>query len=472
LIPIDEVPERWASYLSARSPAWNDADETATVTYSVPLTPECKELPAAPMTLEASGLSLDLVTQLALKTLHFAGELTGLALAERLGLQWPVIEPAVEQLKHHRHCEVAGGSYVGGSAFRYRITDAGRARAGLFLETNRYVGCAPVPLAQYRQYIEQWKRETAPSATPTRLAEAFRDLVLPHQLLDLLGPAINAGHSLFVYGAAGNGKTQIARRIRDVLQGEIAVPHALEIEGQIIRMFDVVAHESVGLPAVSNNLDRGVAADARWVLCKRPVVMAGGEMTLDVLNLGRGMGGYYKAPIQLRANGGVLVIDDFGRQRCSVTELLNRWIVPLESRIDFLTLDTGHMFDVPFELLTVFATNLKPQDLMDEAFLRRIHAKVHVGDPTPAEFAVIFRNCCDQQGVVYDAALVDHLIGGFYRRERHPLRGCHPRDLIEHALMLAAYRDEPRHLTPELLDAACDVYFVRGEPDAGTPHVS
>jgi hypothetical protein len=190
---------------------------------------------------------------------------------------------------------------------------------------------------------------------------------------------------------------------------------------------------------------------------------------MDVLGLGRGVGGYYKAPIQLRANGGVLVIDDFGRQRCSVTELLNRWIVPLESRIDFLTLDTGHMFDVPFELLTVFATNLKPQDLMDEAFLRRIHAKVHVGDPTPAEFAVIFRNCCEQQGVAYDSSLVDHLIGGFYRRERRPLRGCHPRDLIELALMQASYNNEPRAVTPELLDQACSVYFVHEEPEPPAP---
>lgn len=425
------------------------------------VSPIAQDVPRAPLTLHEAGLSIDLLVQLTLKTLHFAGELTGTLLGERLGLAWPVIEPVVDQLKAQRHCEIAGGSFVGGATFRYRITDAGRERASLFLESSKYVGKAPVPLDQYRAYLARWARNTPPSATPVRLETAFSDLVLPPKLLDHLGPAINQGHSLFVYGEAGNGKTQIARRIRDVLRGVIAVPHAIEVEGQIIRVFDTVAHEPLMAAAPSESLDRGIERDARWVLCRRPVVMAGGELTMETLELGRSVGGYYKAPIQLRANGGVLVVDDFGRQRASVTELLNRWIVPLESRIDFLALDTGHVFDVPFEVLTVFATNLKPQDLMDEAFLRRIHAKVHVADPSEAEYARIFRNCCEQQGVPFEPALVDHLIGGFYRPERRPLRGCHPRDLIEHALMLAAYRGEPRALTPALLDAACELYFVR-----------
>ncbi len=435
-------------------------------------------MPEAPRTLAEAGLSLDLVTQLALKQLHFAGELEGSEIAARLGLMWPVVEPALEGLKQQRQLEVVGGSFLGGATYRYRITDAGRARAVLFLEANAYVGAAPVPLAQYRAYIEEFSRTVPHSATPRRLRETFPHLVLPEEVLDKIGPAINAGTSLFIYGEAGNGKTQIARGIRDVLDEDVAVPHAIEVEGQIVRVFDPVTHEVSGdttVPAEAlgilpdrhqEPLDLGAQPDRRWVRCRRPVVIVGGELSMESLMLGRSPGGYYKAPLQLLANGGVLVIDDFGRQRCSTTELLNRWIVPLESRVDYLTLGTGQSFEVPFRALIVFATNLKPQALVDEAFLRRIHAKVYVAGPTREEYMRIFEQYCAYVGVPFFPGHVDHLLDGYYRRHHTPMRGCHPRDLITHALLLAEYRGEPRELTNDLLDAACHVYFIRDDESA------
>ncbi len=376
------------------------------------------------------------------------------------------------------------GRSSGGATYRYRITDAGRSRAVLFLEGNAYVGAAPVTLAAYRDYIESFARTVPHSATPRRLRAAFPHLVLPESVLDQIGPAINAGSSLFIYGEAGNGKTQIARGIRDVLDEDIAIPQAIEVEGQIVRVFDPVTHETVAEPSSplapphdpadrSNDpLDLGHRPDRRWVRCKRPVVIAGGELSLESLMLGRSPGGYYKAPLQMLANGGVLVIDDFGRQRCSTTELLNRWIVPLESRVDYLTLGTGQSFEVPFRTLIVFATNLRPQELVDEAFLRRIHAKVRVAGPTREEFARIFEQYCSAVDVTYVPGHVDHLLDGYYRYYQQPIRGCHPRDLISHALLLAEYRSEPRELTPALLDAACHVYFVRDDAHQAHPPAS
>lgn len=423
-------------------------------------------VPTAPATLKQSGLSLDLVTQLALKTLHFAGELAGNEIAERLGLPWPVIEPAIEALKQQHHVEVVGGSFVGGASYRFRITDGGRARAVLFLGANAYVGIAPVPLAQYRAYIRDFTELADHPASPSRVRAAFPHLVLTDDLIDLIGPSVADGHSLFLYGEAGNGKTQIARGLRDALAGDIAIPHAIEVEGQIIRMFDPVTHDPVESMPRSTGLDLGTPEDHRWVRCHRPLVVTGGELTIEHLQLGRNPGGYYKAPPQLLATGGVLVVDDFGRQRCSPTELLNRWIVPLESREDYLTLATGQSFTVPFRALVVFATNLAPQDLVDEAFLRRIHAKVRIPNPSREQYEHIFEMRCAAEGVPFQASLVAHVLDGFYATHKLPMRGCHPRDLIDHALRLAAYHGLPRRLTPALLTAACSVYFVTDEQNA------
>jgi predicted ATPase with chaperone activity len=418
-------------------------------------------VPPPPTTLEATGLGLDLVVQLVLKQLHFSGELTGIEIARRLGLEFSVIEPALDFVKRLHQCEIVGGTGIGGPSYRYRITDAGRQRAMLFLDHNQYVGVAPVPLGQYVRYLESYRDAVPRSITRSRVREAFSHLVLSERVLDQVGPAIGAAHSMFVYGPPGNGKTVIAQAIRNLLDGELAVPHALEVEGNIIRLFDPVNHEPIEMPAPTTSLARGTSHDARWVRCRRPLVMVGGELTLESLELSYSRTtGFYTAPIQAVANGGVLVIDDFGRQRCSARELLNRWIVPLESRVDFLTLNTGQKVELPFMLLVVFATNIRPSELVDEAFLRRIHYKVFAESPTVADFKHIFEKCCADRGVAYEEQLVDDLLNHYYRPRNIALRGCHPRDLLDQALAQAAYLDRDRRLTSDLLEAACASYFV------------
>jgi predicted ATPase with chaperone activity len=421
------------------------------------------EMPPAPATYQEAGLSLDLLIQLTLKTLHFAGELTGGELSRRLGVAFSIIEPALEALKAQRQIEIGGGSMVGRASYRYRITDAGRQRAVLFLESNHYVGVAPVPFEQYQRYMRAFATTAPRSATRDRVRAAFSHLVISQAVLDQLGPAINAGHSMFVYGPPGNGKTVISQAIRKLLDGEIAIPHAIEVEGAIIRFFDPVNHEPIedGEGDGDASLDLGARYDRRWVRCRRPMVMVGGELTLESLELSYSpTAGFYRMPVQAVANGGVLVIDDFGRQQVAPRELLNRWIVPLESRVDFLTLQSGQKFELPFNVLVVFATNIKPAELVDEAFLRRIHYKVFAESPTVAEFMQIFENCCRERQLPFDRTLVQDLLKSYYEPRRIPLRGCQPRDLIDQAMSLAEYLAAPRELSRELLQAACASYFV------------
>jgi predicted ATPase with chaperone activity len=413
-----------------------------------------------PRTLQEAGLSPDLVTQLVLKTLHFAGELTGTELARRLGLSFFAIEPVLTGIKQQHHCEITGG-VLGSPSFHYRITDAGRSRAMLFLEQSHYVGAAPVPLAQYRRYMHEFKKRMSGNVNRQKVRNAFSHLVISQRVLDQLGPAINAGHSMFVYGPPGNGKTVISQAIHNLLEGNLYIPHAIEVEGSIIRFFDPVNHEVVPETDTDSGLDIGSGSDGRWVLCRRPMVMVGGELSLDQLELSYSPTmGFYRAPVQAVANGGVLVIDDFGRQSCAPRDLLNRWIVPLESRVDFLTLQTGQKFDFPFMTLIVFATNIKPQELVDEAFLRRIHYKIFAESPTKAEFLQIFENCCHERGMEYRPDVVEHLLATYYRPRQIQLRGCQPRDLLNQAVSLAQYLGEEPGVRTELLEAACAAYFV------------
>ena len=423
--------------------------------------------PSAPMSLEEAGLSLDLVLQLVLKTLHFSGELSGSELARRLGLEFPVISPALDLLKTQHQVAIVGGGIVGGASYRYRITDSGRTRAALFLETSHYVGIAPVPIAQYQEYMRAYRAAAPKGAQRDRVRDAFSHLVISDAVLDQLGPAINAGHSMFVYGPPGNGKTVISQAIHNLMEGSIAIPHALEIEGAIVRLFDPVNHEPLSSEDEGESLTSLIAGDRRWVRCRRPRVMVGGELTLDSLELSYNpTTGFYRAPVQAIANGGVLVIDDFGRQQCSPRDLLNRWIVPLESRVDFLTLQSGQKFELPFMTLIVFATNIRPAELVDEAFLRRIQYKIFAESPTVEDFKQIFATCCRDLGATAEHGLVEQVLLQYYRPRKIALRGCHPRDLIKQSLSLASYLDRPPHLTYDLLEAACNSYFVSEAPES------
>jgi predicted ATPase with chaperone activity len=429
--------------------------------------PEVIPHPPSPQTLEETGLGLDLITQLVLKSLHFAGELTGSELSRRLGLEFAVLTPALDLLKAQQQCAIVGGGFVGGASYRYRITDAGRTRAALFLETSHYVGVAPVPLAQYQAYMREYRTAVPRTASRDRVRKAFAHLVISDSVLDQLGPAINAGHSMFVYGPPGNGKTVISQAIHNLLEGNIAIPHALEVEGNIVRLFDPVNHEKLQSEDDERTLTMQEAGDRRWVRCRRPMVMVGGELTLESLELSYNpTTGFYRAPVQAVANGGVLVIDDFGRQTCSPRDLLNRWIVPLESRVDFLTLQSGQKFELPFMTLIVFATNIRPAELVDEAFLRRIQYKIFAESPTVEDFKQIFARCCADLGASVEPGLVEHLLLDYYRPRNIPLRGCHPRDLIKQALSLASYLDRPAHLTGDLMEAACNSYFVNDRQES------
>jgi energy-coupling factor transporter ATP-binding protein EcfA2 len=417
----------------------------------------------APTSVQETGLNGDLITQLLIKQLHRSPDCTGVELARRLGLEFSVIEPLLEAMRRLHHCEIAGGGMLGGPSYRYRITDAGRRQAHLLLEHSQYSGAAPVPLAQYVAYMEKYRRAVDRKVTPDGVRRAVSHLVLTDKVLHQIGPAVASGQSMFVYGPPGNGKTVIAQAIHNLLPGEIAIPHALEVEGQIIRLFDPINHDP--LPARAHDeLMEGARLDQRWVRCRRPNVMVGGEMALSSLDLAFSpLTGLCNAPIQLMANGGILVIDDFGRQNCSPTEMLNRWIVPLESRIDFLTLQSGQKFEVPFMVLVVFATNIHPSKLVDEAFLRRIQYKIHAESPSRAGFKQIFEKVCQQEEIEYDDDVVEHLLREFIEPNGIKVRGCQPRDLIGRAMSHANYMGYPRKLTPELMEIACASYFVTDE---------
>jgi predicted ATPase with chaperone activity len=430
---------------------------------------ETPSLLPAPLTLAEAGLKRDLVEQLMVKALHFAGELTGFELTDRLGLSFPAIEPAIDSLKAQRLVEIVGGSSLGPPSYHYRISSLGRERAGMFLDRNMYSGVAPVPLDQYIQYMTRFFATTPHDVTPEQVRAAFSHLVLSDRVLNQLGPAVNAGHSLFVYGPPGNGKTVISQAIRNLLVGDLWVPHALEVDGSMITIFDPINHELLPLPEESEGLETVHHVDRRWLRCKRPLVTVGGELVLDSLELTYNpTAGLYRAPIQLVANGGVLVIDDFGRQQAPPQALLNRWILPLEGRVDYLQLQSGQKIAVPFMVLPVFATNIRPADLVDEAFLRRIQYKVLAEDPTAADFALIFERVCRDRGLPFDPAHVSYLLDSVLTPRQIAMRGCQPRDLINQAVALAKYRGDPYELTTALLNDACASYFVE-EHDGASP---
>ena len=425
-----------------------------------PSAPRASSQLPPPTTLAEAGLSLDLVTQLVIKILHFSGELTGAELANRLGVIFAIVEPAIEFLKVQRYCEIVSGTMIGGSSYTYRITSEGRRAAALFLQQNQYVGVAPVPLKQYATYMAAHKRETVTTLSREGAREALSNLVLSDTVIDEIAASINGGHSVFIYGPPGNGKSIIARAIRDLFAGDVAIPHALEVEGNIVRILDPINHEE--RPWIEDScLSRYPSMDRRWRICRRPVVVAGGELRIDALELSYDPKlGYYRAPLQLVANGGMLVIDDFGRQNCAPHDLLNRWMVPLENGVDYLTLQSGVKFEVPFYVFVAFATNLKPSELVDEAFLRRVQYKVFAENPSRENFGEIFRRFCQARDIPHDEELPNQLLDGYYRRHAVTPRACHPRDLINQAMQIASYRLADRVLTLELLEAACTNYFI------------
>jgi hypothetical protein len=421
-------------------------------------------------TLADTGLAADVIEQLLIKTLY-GSEALGMDIAERMRLPFTMLEPLIEHARAERLMEVRGANGSNAVSYRYTLTDLGRERARQFLEINQYIGPTPVPLTAY---VSQMKELAANRGymDRERLRQGFSHLVVDDQILEKLGPAVNAGKAVFLYGPPGNGKTVLAEGMGASIGGDMYIPHAIDIDGHIITMFDPISHESLDPDATTNDgtsVIRSAPRDRRWVRIRRPVVMVGGELTLDMLDLTfNPISKFYEAPIQLKANGGVFLVDDFGRQRVRPQELLNRWIVPLESRVDYLTLHTGKKFQVPFDVLIVFATNLNPASLADEAFMRRIPYKVAVEDPTVEQFVKIFELNCQRRNLRFHQVMVAYLQRRHYGPARRPLRACHPRDLLDQVTALCRYRGIEPVITRELLDAACSSYFVDG-PGAETP---
>jgi hypothetical protein len=421
------------------------------------------------MSLRDTGLGVDQIERLLIKTLY-TGEATGLVIADRLRLPYTLLEPLVERARAEQLVEVRGSTGSGSAGYRYALTDAGRDRARQYFDASQYVGPAPVPLASYvaqmhalaaaRGYLDR-----------ERLRQGFSHLIVGDHVLEQLGPALNAGKALFLYGPPGNGKTVIAEGLGRTLGGDMYMPHAIDIDGHTVTMFDPINHESLETDEDTSSVIAAAAPrDRRWVRIKRPVVMVGGELTLDMLDLAfNPLAKFYEAPIQLKANGGVFLVDDFGRQRIRPQDLLNRWIVPLESRIDYLTLHTGKKFQVPFDVLIVFATNLDPDSLADEAFLRRIPYKIPIGDPTVDQFSRIFEMNCQRRNLRFHRVMVAYLQRRHYDPAGRAMRACHPRDLLDQVTALCRYRGIEPVITRELLDAACASYFVGSVESPSVP---
>ena len=415
--------------------------------------------PPAPATLAEAGLSADLVLQIAMKMLY-AGEASGLTLSQRLCLPYGIVEPLLEQARAEQLIVVRGATGTGSATYRYALTDAGRARTKQFLDANQYAGPAPVPLDAYVRAMKAL-RDARGYVDRSRINNGFEHLIVDNAMLEQLGPAINAGKAVFLYGPAGNGKTVLAEGMGRTLGGEMYIPHAIEVDGQIIAMFDPINHEPLESTDDTHSLVVVTSHDRRWVRIKRPVVMVGGELTLDMLDLTfNPISKFYDAPIQLKANGGVFLVDDFGRQRMRPEELLNRWIVPLESRVDYLTLHTGKKFEVPFDVLIVFATNLDPAQLTDEAFLRRIPYKIAVTDPSLEQFTRIFELNCRRRGLSFHPVIVAYLYRRHYRPYGRALRSCQPRDLLDQVTALCRFEGHEPAVTREILDKACNAYFL------------
>jgi hypothetical protein len=422
--------------------------------------------PPPPATIPETGLHPDSLAQLLMKTL-VGGEANGTTLSERLKLPYSVLDSLIQHARVEKLIEVRGAAGAGSAGYRYSLTDLGRDRAGQYLDICRYVGPAPVPLSQYNAYVRACMA-AKPFVDRNTLSKGFDNLIVNKAMFDQLGPAVNSGKSLFLYGAPGNGKTVIAEGIGKALGTEMYVPTAIDVDGQVITMFDPVNHQPMGGIQESASVIASASLDRRWEVIRRPVVVVGGELTLEMLDLTfNPISKFYEAPIQLKANGGVFVVDDFGRQRMPARDLLNRWIVPLESRVDYLTLHTGRKFEIPFNVLIIFATNLKPQSLADEAFLRRIPYKILAKNPTMDEFCQIFDLVCRKRNIAFDPVLVEYLNRKYYQPRRLQMRACHPRDLVEQVIDRCRYHGRDLAITRELLDAACGSYFIEETESQG-----
>ena len=412
--------------------------------------------PSEPASLQEAGLPVSLVESLIIKRLAVVGMSSGRQLANDLCLPFAALEKMYQHLRSRQMIVHNGSAPL--NDYNYALTENGVDRAATARQACSYVGPAPVPLMDY---VLSAEAQTIRAESPKRaqLRHAFRDISINETLFESLGPAINSGAGLFLYGEPGNGKSTIAQRITQCFGHEIWVPHTIFEDGQIIKFFDAAYHQKA--QDDSDSLIHDAAFDKRWVKIRRPTVVVGGELTMDSLEIRHDPNSNVsEASLQLKSNCGCLLVDDFGRQRIEPQELLNRWIVPLESRIDFLTLSSGKKIQVPFEQLIIFSTNLEPSDLVDEAFLRRIPYKIEIGDPSPKEFHVLFQIYCEKFKCEYRPEVVDYLLNTHFLGVKRRLRRCHPRDLLNQIRSFCVYNELPMEIRNEYFDRVVKSYFT------------
>ena len=423
-------------------------------------------LPPSPRTVEETGLSFLFLTELLCKILFLRGRISLADISSHVKLPVSVLESVLDFMRAEHLCELVSRGDNSASIF-FQLSDTGRARAGDYLRRCQYAGPAPVSLDAYAAQVE---RQSIRRVCYTRelMAAGFEGFIIRTTVLDQLGAAMNSGRAIIIYGQPGSGKTYIAEHLTRLMHDFVAIPYAITIDNEIIQIYDPHVHQLMPQKATTANLGRKNLTDARWQACRRPIAISGGELTLDTLDLDFDDGTrFYQAPPHVKANNGLYVVDDLGRQMVSPQDLMNRWIVPLDRRRDYLTLHTGYKFQIPFDVIVVFSSNIDPAQLTDEAFLRRLGYKIHIGALSEEQYRQVFRQVCDELAIPFVEDALQHLLHEYHYREGRPLLACYPRDLLGQVRDYARYESRPPVLSAQMLDWAWHNYFMPKQAGQG-----